>query len=647
MLTLVLMSLLQPADAAAALRAATIEAVSNGEVVELPLLRNEVTVDISGDLASVALIQTFANPGDLALDARYVFPLPENAAVHAMRLVSGDMVIEAQIKRVEEAQQVFQQAKQEGKQAALLTQHRPNVFTQDIANLPPGHEVRVEIEYAHPVPKLDGAYNFHFPMVVGPRYVPAQRAHAGEPEPLAMGHWSVSTPEVPEFIEPARVSMHMRLDGGAALRSVRSPSHSLTVTGSGTTREIELDGTIPNRDFVLRYALADDELAASVTAFAEEGRGVVSLLIDPPMDVLDSRLTPREMVFVLDTSGSMRGAPMESSKAFMRKVLETLRPTDSFRIVRFSRNASQLSTEPLPATAANLQKGFDYVDRLAASGGTEMRSGVNAAFGPDPLPGTVRNVVFLTDGYIGNDVDVIRLVEANRGEARLFALGIGQSVNRYLLEQMARTGHGTARVVLNMNEAGPAAVQLAEQLSAPYLTDIRIDWGEAPVRDVTPEILPDLYLGQPLRLLGKFDEAGTYAITVHGRIAGAEATLPLEVSLPKNATGPKALPVTWARGQIADRMVDYLDPSLASAARNDLREQVTVLGLEYKITTQWTSFVAVAPNIVSKAPSFSGPSGQNWGGNAAPEPAGWAALILMALGLGGLGRRRRKSNAPK
>jgi len=646
MIALLLMSIFAPAHAAI-VQSATIEAVSDGRVVQLPLLRNEVSVDISGDLASVEIIQTFANPQDLALDARYLFPLPEDAAVHAMRLVAGDVVIEAEIKRVEEAQQVFNEAKASGKQAALLTQHRPNVFTQDIANLPPGHEVRVEIEYAHAIPKQDGAYNFHFPMTVGPRYVPADREHSGDPEPLAMGEWNVKSQENPQFIAPARMSLDLHLNGGAAIHSVRSPSHQIAVTGESSTRDIRLDGPIRNDDFVLRYTLADDELAASLTAYADQGRGVMSLLIDPPSDVLDSRLTPREMVFVLDTSGSMRGAPMQSSKAFMRKVLETLRPTDSFRIVRFSRNASQLSSTPLPATAANLEKGFAYVDHLAASGGTEMRSGVEAAFGPKPIPGTVRNVVFLTDGYIGNDVDVIRLVEANRGEARLFSLGIGTSVNRYLLEEMARAGKGTARVVLNMNEAETSALELAERLASPYLTDIRIDWGKAPIRDATPRILPDLYLGEPLRILAKFDKPGSWDILVHGKIAGADATLPLHLELPEDDTRPDALPITWASSQVSDLMVDYLNPRIDTPARNELREKVTVLGLEYKLATQWTAFVAVAPELapqVAKAPTYTGSSGVSWGGNAAPEPGGWAALILMALAGFGLKRGGPRGN---
>ncbi|MBT3222863.1 MAG: VWA domain-containing protein, partial [Proteobacteria bacterium] len=395
----------------------TVEAVVDQQVVQLPLLRSTVNADLSGDLASVSLVQVFANPYDSPLNARYLFPLPENAAVHAMEMTAGEMVIRADIMRIEKAQQTFEAAKAEGKQAALLTQHRPNVFTQDIANLPPGEQLRIEIQYAHNIPKQDGAFNFHFPMVVGPRYVPDNQSYPDEPEPLAAGVWNLDQPAVnPEIIDSDRLGLHIRLDGGTKIESVLSTSHTVTIAGSENERHIELkEGqSIANRDFVLRYRLAKEDVVVSTTAWAEEGRGVVSLLIDPPVATTGAKLTSRELIFVLDTSGSMDGPPMEASKRFMRRALSTMKPTDYFRIIRFSESATEFDPQALPATGNHLERANAYIDGLRAGGGTEMRTGMNAALDAKSIPGTIRNVVFLTDGNIGNDMDVIRLVERKR-----------------------------------------------------------------------------------------------------------------------------------------------------------------------------------------------------------------------------------------
>jgi Ca-activated chloride channel family protein len=287
-----------------------------------------------------------------------------------------------------------------------------------------------------------------------------------------------------------------------------------------------------------------------------------------------------------------------------------------------------------------------------------MTRGIRAALSP-PIPeGRLRIVVFLTDGYIGNDVDVVRLIRAERGEARLFSFGVGNAVNRYLLEEMARAGRGVARIVKpGDDDADEAAELLANRLEAPYLTDLSIDWGDAPVREAAPAILPDLFLGESVRVLARFDGPGAWRITVHGRVAGRPVKLPLDVLLPAEAAGAEALPILWARAQIDDRMIDYLDPARDAAQRERLRGEVIALGLEHRLVTQWTSLVAVAPVVENRGGagaeadvpvarvegvSAKAYSGGSFGGHAAPEPASWAAIGLVGAMAAGWIRRRRQ-----
>ena len=698
-----------------------LEAQLEGEKVPLPLLKTAMEARIQGDLATVKLSQFFANPHETTLHARYLFPLPSNAAVYAMRITSGDRVIEAEIRRKEEARAVFENAKERGQQAALLEQHRPNVFTQEVANLVPGKPVRVDLEYAHVVEKgkrgLEGEYAFTFPMVVGPRFVPsgsdvsgAPTAREGEPEPLDIGRWTLpSSPPVaaPDEIDPQRVQLRVTLDGGLPIRRVGSPTHHVKVDrGSERFHTITLaEGpTIDNKDFILEYRLAGEEVAAGTTTFAEDGQGFVSLLLEPPAEAEPDRVTARELVFVLDCSGSMSGIPMEASKRFMRRALPTLRPDDHFRVIRFSEHANEWSERPLRASPENLRRALEYIEGLYGTGGTMMSEGIRTALAPAVPEDAIRLVVFLTDGYIGNDVEVVRLIESRRGDARFFSFGVGNGVNRYLLEEMARVGRGAARIVLPNEDAEEAADELAARLESPVLTHVRIDWGNAPVSDVYPAQPPDLFLGQSLRVMGRYYGAGTYPVTVHGKVAGQPVRLPLEVTLPTDSRdrAGEALPILWARAGVEDRMITYKGPGIDSEARESLKEEVIEIGLDHRLVTQWTSFVAVAKEIVNPggegidsdvavppvegvAPSAYEPGVQRksarslrtappgaagpllevasadaakggapfqqlvatngFAGNAAPEPATWLGLLCIALAAAGLAAWNRRREA--
>ena len=353
----------------------------------------------------------------------------------------------------------------------------------------------------------------------------------------------------------------------------------------------------------------------------------------------------------------MHGVPLDTSKRLMRQALAGLRPGDFFRIVRFSGAAQEFAARPLAATRDNIARGIRYVEQLHGSGGTEMSAGIRAALDPAPVKEALRLVVFLTDGYVGNDVHILRLVRQRIADARLFSFGIGNSVNRYLLEEMARAGRGVARFVRTDETPEEAADDLLRRLDAPFVSDLSIDWGQAPVIAPSPEKLPDLFWGQRLRILAGFDKPGDYSITVHGKLAGKSIALPLQLRLPEEASQAQALDVLWARSLVHDKMLDMQSPECSLKDREKLQGDVTALGLAHNLVTEWTSFVAVAKLKVQAAAegteadvavpqvqdvsNLAYPAGGGSFG-AAPEPAEWAAMALL-LGLAAWLLRRKPS----
>ena len=631
----------------------TVTATIKGKKVHFPLLKTDIDADVQGDLASVTITQTFANPLQRPLNATYLFPLTEEAAVYAMEMEIGDERVVARIKRRAEARKTFETAKRDGKAAALLTQHRPNMFTQEIANLMPGKSIKVTIRYTHVVPRKDGAYELVMPLVVGPRYNPermvkmvsAKRDRGGPVRARPPAYPDVAGLTIPDAIDKDRVSIRVALKSGVPVQAVTSETHGVKVTGSGTSREVTLFGgrTIDNRDFILRYHLAGAAVDAGLLTHRDRTGGYFNLMLEPPKAPASEDITPREMVFVLDTSGSMTGLPMDASKEFMRRALKTLRPGDYFRIIRFSNTASELAKVPVPATPENIRAGTQFVDGLSAGGGTEIPNAIARAFAPDPAQGTLRIVVFLSDGYIGNEQDVLDLIARDRRDARIYAFGVGTGINRYLLTEMARAGRGFARIVDPTKDDGQtSAAALAERLDMPVLTDIDIDWGELDAVDVQPGAIPDLFAGDSIRIQGRFKRSGTHEIVVSGKQNGRPVRLPMTVTLPdsEDADDGEAIRLIWARTQVAELMRKLAIPA-ASRGRSwsdtAIEEKVTNLGLVHALVTQWTSFVAVTEKIVNRSPvdavdadvplhKVEGITGKAYGVRAQPPMPGQQAM---------------------
>jgi Ca-activated chloride channel family protein len=557
-----------------------------GEVVDVPLAHTDVRLRIDGHLAEATVTQTFRNPYEHTIEAVYMFPLPTDAAVGSLAIELGGRRIEGDIKQREDAVRVYERAKKRGNVAALLTQERPNLFTQSVANIEPGAQIDVELTYVHAMPYTDGGYEVVFPMVAGPRYVPAGSAQAAD------------APKVqPSVLPPGMRSSHdiglfVEVDAGVSIESIQSPSHQLEITRdlAGHRAAISLaDGdTIPNKDFVLRWTVAGDAPEIAVLAHRDgNGDGSFVLIAQPPADAAADDVAPREIVFVLDTSSSMAGEPLDKAKQVIRRVLGGLRPDDTFQIVRFDDGASALGPDPIANKPRNLRYVYEWLDALDAQGGTAMTEGIEAALAIPHDPLRLRIVAFLTDGYIGNEDEILRLVDAKLGESRLFSFGVGSAVNRYLLEEMASLGRGAAQFVRPDEDTDTVVDRFYQRIDRAVLTDLRVDWGGLAVTDAVPDRMPDLFVGQPLVLAGHYTAPGSGTVEVRGTSAGREVRFEVPVTLPARRDRP-AVASVWARRRIGE-----LSRRLLRRADDALVANIVELSLAHRVLTRYTAFVAV------------------------------------------------------
>ena len=575
-----------------------------------PLEKTAVKADIAGDFVSTEVTQRFTNPYADRIEAVYVFPLPEHAAVDAMEMHVGKRVVRADVRKRVEAQAAYDAAAREGRRAALLEQERANVFTFSVANIDPHATIEVRLHYFELAKYDHGTYEMAFPMVVGPRYVPGAPL-ASPPSGTGTHPDTTRVPDAsrisPAYVPPGTRSGHaitidVRLDGGSApIESVDSVAHEVaTARTSATTATVSLrdKSEIPNRDFVLRWRLAAPELRAASFTFKEAagsggggaaGDGYVALLVEPKHDANDRELAPRELFFLLDTSGSMNGTPLAMSVRAVKRALATMHQDDTFQIIDFADSASSFAREPLANTPANVQRAIGYLDRLQGSGGTNQLAGIHAALTAPATPGAarVRYVVFMTDGYIGNETEVAALVQREIGSARIFGFGIGGSVNRFLLDEVSAIGRGHAEYMLP-NEAPDAMIErFYERIGRPYLTDVSVDWGGLPVSEVVPARIPDLSALQPLVVMGRYRGRGQGTVTLRGRIAGRPYEQKIEVTLPDVAPEHPAVGRIWARARIGELSREEYGHKGAR------EEEITRIALAHHLVSQYTSLVAI------------------------------------------------------
>ena len=563
-------------------------------IFDCPLERTRVTGEVSGLVARVNVTQTFVNSSHETIEGVYTFPLPHNAAVDRLTMTVGSRKIVGVVKRREEARAMYDAAHREGRVASLLDHERPNIFTQSVANIVPGEHIQVEISYVETVKYEDGAFEFVFPMVVAPRYNPASQNVADARR--------ISPPVAPAGTRPGHeVSITVDLDAGLPVADLSSPTHDIvTWKRSAAAAHVELRDLdeIPNKDFILRYTTAGDTIRDAVLAQQSAKGGFFSLVLEPPARTGARDVTPKELIFVLDTSGSMEGFPIEKAKESMLMALDGLYPDDTFNLITFAGDTDVLFVEPVPATPANLAIAKAFLASRNGAGGTEMMKAIRAALEPKAEAGRVRIVCFMTDGEVGNDHQILAEVKKHP-DTRVFAFGIGQSVNRFLLDGMAALGRGAVEYVTLKDDGSAAARRFHQRIREPLLTDISIDWNGLAVSDVHPARIPDLFSAQPIVITGRYSGSMRGTARLRARAGAVDLDRSIDVNLTTPDAKHDAIAALWARQRIADLTAkDYAGVHQGTAS-NDLREQITTVALEHHLMSPFTSLVAVEERIVT------------------------------------------------
>jgi Ca-activated chloride channel family protein len=555
-------------------------------VDRLPLKDTRVEISVSGVIADVKVVQTYRNEGLRPINASYVFPASTRAAVYAMRMRIGNDVIVAKIKEKEQAKKDFDQAKQEGKSASLLEQDRPNVFSMRLANVMPQEQVDIELHYTELLVPTDGTYELVFPTVVGPRYSSEKQSSKNE-------NGFVSTPYLHQGEKPTS-SLHIsaKIAAGVPIQELSCPSHQIFPQyQKPNVAQLTLDDSDPfqgNRDFVLRYRLTGAQIASGLLLFQGTDENFFLYMAQPPSRVATDEIPPREYIFVVDVSGSMSGFPLETSKRVLTDLIGKLRPSDFFNVVLFAGDSSVLSETSLQANQANLDNAIRLLNEQRGNGGTELLAAVQRAMSIPRQQNISRNVVLVTDGYISGEEGVFDYIRDNLGQSNVFAFGIGASVNRYLIEGVAKAGMGEPFIVENESQADSMANKFREYIQTPVLTNIQIRSIGFDTYDVNPVHFPNLLAQRPLILFGKWRGPITGSFELTGKSGLGDYVSRLDIAGLQPEESNRALRYLWARSRIAE-LSDYGSPNV----RDDRAKDITSLGLKYNLLTQYTSFIAV------------------------------------------------------
>ncbi|MDR2688880.1 MAG: VIT and VWA domain-containing protein [Azoarcus sp.] len=658
----------------------------NPAIDALPLASTEVDARIVGVIADVTVTQVYKNAGQRPIEAQYVFPASTRAAVHAMTVRVENRIITAEIREKEQAKQEYEQAKSEGKTAALLEEHRPNVFQMNVANILPGEEVQVELRYTELLRPESGRYQFVFPSVVGPRYNSPRASHNSsranddnarasddhdDKDDASGNDWVEQAYLFEEAaVRPPAFNLQVRLDTPIAIKDLRSPSHEIEISRTndrratvrlGQDRSENGDKRADDRDFILDYQLAGAAIESGVMIARgpeADGENFFLAMIEPPKATPPEVVTPREYIFVVDVSGSMHGFPLDTAKSMVRELIGGLRPSDTFNVLLFSGSSRFMSERSVPATRKNIVHALRLIDGESGGGGTELIPALRKVYAQDAAADISRSIVVITDGFVVVEDEAFRLVRGHLDQANLFAFGIGSSVNRHLIEGLARAGMGEAFVITNSHDAPAQAKRFRQMIESPVLTHIKLGFEGIKVHDMTPESVPDVLGERPVILFGKWRDspaAQARRLIIDGQSArGAyHATLPLtEAAASLNDEGMRfsALRQLWARQKISDL------GDRENMDGNILRQEIVQVGLEYGLLSRYTSFIAVDQVVRADGdgtvtvkqplplPSGVGPLAVGGGTYVpgTPEPAPIGALLVALSMLAMIARRRQR-----
>jgi Ca-activated chloride channel homolog len=618
-------------------------------VDQLPLKSTRVDVRISGVIADVTVTQHYKNEGQRAIEAKYVFPGSTQAAVYGMNVRLADRLITAKIREKEQARVEYDSAKKEGKTAALLEQHLPNVFQMNVANIMPGDDVKVELRYTELLVPQSGKYQFVFPTVVGPRYNSPQSSQASA-KWVSQPFFAAGQPGGAAF------DIQVQIASPIGLKEVRSESHAIEVTQHGDERAavgLQHSGQAQNnRDFILDYRLAGDRIESGVMLFRGSDENFFLAMVEPPKQLSASVISPREYIFVVDISGSMHGFPLDTAKTLLRELIGNLKPSDSFNVLLFSGSNRFLSPRSVPATRANVEQAIHTIQQMGGGGSTELIPALKRVYAEPKAADVSRTVVVVTDGYVTVEREAFELVRRNLSQANVFSFGIGSSVNRHLMEGLARAGMGAPFIITQPSQAAAEAARFRRMIESPVLTSVKARFEGLDVYDVEPAQLPDVLGERPVLVFGKWRGEARGQVVIEGESTGGHYRHAIAVGA-HVGQDTAALRYLWARHRIAG-LSDQ--ESLEGGDRQ--RQRITELGLQYNLLTQYTSFLAVDHVVRNLAPqdaaSVNQPSPMPQGvSNLAigaevpgtPEPATWGAVAMLLSVLAMLARRARRHDA--
>ncbi len=601
------------------------EATEPGKYISAPALATDVKIDISGPIARTTVTQRFENTSDGWVEGVYVFPLPDNSAVDTMRMQIGNRFIEGQIEEKQKAREIYETAKAEGRKTALLEQQRPNLFTNSLANIGPGETIVVQIEYQESLASDDNQFRLRFPMVVAPRYNPEPKILVADldgttgfsiADPVP-DRDHISPPVLhPDLGEINPVSLSVSLKAGFPLGEVESAYHEVSINRSDVrSASLELaSGTVPaNRDFELSWS-PKSGTAPSAALFTEtiEGEPYYLLMVTPPTSLSVAAPPPREITFVIDTSGSMGGASIRQARQSLALAISRLKPGDTFNVIEFNSNYTELFDTPKPVSDETVRKALHWVEGLQANGGTEMLGALRAALTEHgTADGRLRQVIFLTDGAIGNEQQLFQTIASGRDDARIFTVGIGSAPNSFFMSRAAEIGQGSFTHIGNVDEVAERMGGLFVKLESPAITDVAADWPEGTKVEAWPSPIPDVYRGETLVI-------AAHAATDDGMVwvSGTTGDQPWKVGLDlEKAVSRHGISKLWARRKIASLELDRARPGADGEA---LDSRILQTALAHTLVSRLTSLVAV--DVTPSRPESASLASQEMPVNL---PAGW------------------------
>lgn len=576
-------------------------ATEEGKYVEAPQLATNVEIDVSGPIARTIVTQRFQNTTEGWVEGVYVFPLPDMSAVDTLRMQIGDRLIEGQIKERQKARELYEQARNNGQRASLIEQERANIFTNSVANIGPGETVVIQIQYQETVKQSNGIFSLRFPMVVGPRYNPKPMTHTvdfggnngwGSVDPVPDRDRITPPVQHPDRGKINPVTLSVTLNPGFALGDITSAHHTIDLKRDGNeSASLSLGkGAVPtDKDFELTWKASNTAPGAALFRETINNEDYVLLFLTPPAAESreDKEVLPREIVYVIDNSGSMGGQSIVQAKASLLFALSRLRPVDRFNVIRFDDTMDQVFADAVVATPSNLAFARGFVSRLSADGGTEMLPALKAALVDSDPSNTeiLRQIIFLTDGAIGNEDQMFREITHNRGRSRVFTVGIGSAPNSFFMSRAAEIGRGTFTHIGSAEQVNERMTELFLKLENPVLTDLEASWSGGVVRDISPAPLPDLYAGEPIVLTARATDLPD-TLKLSGILDGNPWTVTVPLDKATNGNGIGKL---WARRRIASLEVARHSRN----NENNINKTILDVALEHHLVSRLTSLVAV------------------------------------------------------